>query len=44
MIHEVVERYGGEVPGTKDGLMSLSGVGDYVRDEAAAVPFRRTVL
>ncbi len=30
MVREVVEQYGGEVPGTKDGLMSLPGVEDYV--------------
>lgn len=30
MVREVAERYGGEVPGTKDELMSLPGVGDYV--------------
>lgn len=30
MVREVVERYGGEVPVTKEELMSLPGVGDYV--------------
>jgi hypothetical protein len=30
MVREVVERYGGEVPGTKDELMSLPRVSDYV--------------
>jgi A/G-specific adenine glycosylase len=35
MVHEVIERYGGEVPGTKDELMALPGVGDYVASAVA---------
>src|SRR2546426_1380767 len=35
MVREVVERYNGEVPGTKDEMMSLPGVGDYVASAVA---------
>jgi len=35
MVREVVERYGGEVPDTKDELMSLPGVDDYVASAVA---------
>jgi A/G-specific adenine glycosylase len=35
MVREVVERCGGEVPGTKDELTSLPGVGDYVASAVA---------
>lgn len=37
MANEILEKYGGEVPGDREGLLSLRGVGEYVADAVILV-------